>query len=79
MEWQPIETAPKDGTKLLVFTVFGQIEVTQYIRADREEEIGMDGWDTYEPAFWMPLPDPPKHGTTIRCDCATCRNARREK
>ena len=58
-QWQPIETAPKDGTVFLVYN-------------DRSGEISITGW-TRNPygamnlfgaddnAMWMPLPKPPEN------------------
>lgn len=67
--WQPIETAPKDGTRILVATKYG-IEVAEW--EERAPQwgvvpawIGM-GLSTYEedreltPTHWMPLPPPPE-------------------
>jgi hypothetical protein len=56
MTWQPIETAPKDGTVLLV-------------HGERGVELGwcvLSRWYwhgrnsvTEQPTHWMPLPEPP--------------------
>ena len=72
-EWQPIETAPKDGTPMLLFypilgVCFGcwdHIGTADWWIAD---SVGEDpsGWrcpyqeDDMEPTHWMPLPAPPK-------------------
>ena len=67
MKWQPIETAPKDGTPLLLFarskSADAPVRVVGWF-------IGTMGW--IESAFapnspvgivpfkWMPLPEPPQ-------------------
>lgn len=60
-DWQPIETAPKDGTRVLVnshwMDATGKrlgVEIAHW----REEGY----WQCLErqPTHWMPLPDPPK-------------------
>jgi len=58
-EWQPIETAPKDGQNVLVYNKYGiQIGCWSVVQPE---------WcyqDTYlpmrQPTHWMPLPEPPK-------------------
>lgn len=49
MNWQPIETAPRDGTWMLVACGW---------RREGEDAIGGTiRWDI--PTHWMPLPPPP--------------------
>jgi hypothetical protein len=66
--WQPIETAPKDGTRIIVAKQSGYVMAwassaywfeRQY--KDREKYSGWtDGFDTLAtPTHWMPLPAPP--------------------
>lgn len=62
-EWQPIETAPKDGTEILIYSRYGDQYVVSYddsfIRAPwriRNEE----GLNENIPTHWMPLPETPK-------------------
>ena len=60
MEWQPIETAPKDGTPVLAWLVNPSGD--EYITVIKANRSG--GWDWrsiyFEPTHWMPLPEPPK-------------------
>ena len=62
-EWQPIETAPKDGRAVLVLDT-GAILISQWV----DDEDGIGWWDNGlmepPPTHWMPLPDPPKPPTT---------------
>jgi len=64
-EWQPIETAPKDGTKVLGYLPYSTmcpVSVMQWIRCT----CGKDTWATIPghwhilTSHWMPLPEPPK-------------------
>ena len=68
-EWQPIETAPKDGTKVLLVSNRGQVYIGQYDddRWVRKPEpywciAGMPKTHAraQRPTHWMPLPEPPK-------------------
>ena len=64
MEWQPIETAPKDGTEILLFCdgPFKDIGLCYW----RDDHV-MTGWTWgLEQPFnfathWMPLPAPPSN------------------
>jgi Protein of unknown function (DUF551) len=68
-QWQPIETAPKDGT--VIWTLWNGVnnktgEPSRYYNAAHFDNEGGDWWDTGgdyvidEPTHWMPLPEPPK-------------------
>ena len=60
-EWQPIETAPKDGTAILAVWVKSGTpeELSEEPRILRR--VWFDGLHTYsEPTHWMPLPDRPE-------------------
>ncbi len=68
MEWQPIATAPKDGTRILTWGCLHddsgidmgespRVELTKFSDVYHSwvsEEIG-----SHEPTHWMPLPKPP--------------------
>ena len=48
-EWQPIETAPKDGTEVLVYTDVATVPVVHIARW----EDGRDGYpDSFEQGWW---------------------------
>lgn len=64
MTWQPIETAPKDGTHLLVSCGEYGIKVAWYDLYPRYGSslwvpLGGDGSEQCYPLHWMPLPDAP--------------------
>lgn len=69
MEWQPIETAPRDGSGMLFFAkVNGRAFV---FTGGYDSHWSGQCWvadnrrvpSDFHPTHWMPLPDPPK-GTT---------------
>jgi hypothetical protein len=67
-EWQEMETAPRDGTAVLVsFWAWGQVggerlyAVARYGRAGphwRQDRWGVDGDALYDPTHWMPFAAP---------------------
>ena len=69
MQWQPIETAPKDGT--VIFIWYGHrlnrhaafddcIKKAQWLEGIEEWRIeSVGGNQPYFPLYWMPLPEPP--------------------
>lgn len=64
--WQPIDTAPKDGTFILIWgTRWRSPQVQRWgkVKGLRHEafvsEAGLP--KGYLPTHWMPLPDPPAH------------------
>lgn len=63
--WQPIETAPKDGTAILLL-----IPDVGWIEGWYFSNTKDDGWETCigfigEPTHWFSLPEPP-HADTIK-------------
>lgn len=71
MEWQPIETVPKDGTMVIVFQNSGEFthvcpawwsesgydDYTDGCLVSSDNKgYGRPCWVTH----WMPLPEPPK-------------------
>lgn len=66
-EWQPIETAPKDGTFVLccdLITPFRNQPPIMFVgRWDPEHHGWCDKpWhqDRFTPTHWQPLPEPPR-------------------
>ena len=64
-QWQPIETAPKDGSRLLV-SEGGAVQIVAWraLHSGRENWGPDDGESVYcdgafKPSHWMPLPTPP--------------------
>lgn len=73
--WQDISTAPKDGTRILVWTTTeGDEHLTEYLIAGDDPEVPLERvqiayWDSGRrawqleiigvPKTWMPLPEPP--------------------
>ena len=65
--WQPIETAPKDGTWILVYTP----ENEEFKGGHSVATWAMNTWiydgmcpEEWPPTHWMPLPQPPQGETT---------------
>ncbi len=67
-EWQPIETAPKDGQQLMLHLQNGDIIIASSDIANaavvqrKEMYIQFRVWPDagYLPTHWMPLPPPPQ-------------------
>jgi hypothetical protein len=65
MDWRPIETAPKDQTRILVSKVGGDVRTASWA----SKAYGGGWWDddfpletssrSRNPTHWMPLPEPP--------------------
>jgi len=57
-EWQPIETAPKDGTIIIVSApAVGAARWSRFRDIEGYWEWFSGG--TCDPDYWMPLPSPP--------------------
>jgi hypothetical protein len=61
-EWQPIETAPKDGTEVLLFYETDMAVGLFHFRRKLwvlGYPIEIEDGDIIFPTHWMPLPEPP--------------------
>lgn len=79
-EWQPIESAPKDGTRILLYypifgrnphQEFGKWELQKhnnkpapYWSGDGERLYGVQWYRSFKPTHWRPQYDAPKEPTT---------------
>lgn len=73
--WQPISTAPRDGTSILVWTHHDEVEVSSWYQTKGDtyepipgteayslvkDKVFYEGWNSNTPTHWMPLPAPPE-------------------
>lgn len=66
MDWQPIDTAPKDGRWVLVFAPgFNTPQVARYAKTQTYEhgqlERNDEGWQLDQDSFFRPKQPPPTH------------------
>jgi hypothetical protein len=63
-DWQPIETAPKDGTRILVWDSYDDETVVFWSSSVKDWRLNVAGSyaedDCHTFTHWMPLPEPPK-------------------
>jgi hypothetical protein len=72
--WQPIETAPKDGRTILGYSESGQMliwrwDTDRYAKKPKPywrafSVFGVTGERSMQPTHWMPLPEPPNSALT---------------
>lgn len=64
-QWQPIDTAPKDGTDLIVLER-AEVKMAKCFAPPlgSGDWLGEEGYLFSTPTHWMPLPKPPKKGTS---------------
>jgi hypothetical protein len=73
-EWQPIETAPKDGTRLLLFGTERVFLTDRAFVGRWDAERAGGSWVGPEwrciPTHWMPLPEPPSAVPSVEAHSA---------
>jgi hypothetical protein len=64
-EWRAIETAPKDGQRILA-AVKGDVRVVRWGKTSHVPlfgfclaDQGVEDFDICKPTHWMPMPSPP--------------------
>jgi hypothetical protein len=87
--WQPIATAPKDGTRLLLLKPNREVEIGRYHSADDINGRMHGGMWRYrrsmsprydhanQPTHWTPLPAPPVIGSGTDADAKRADSPRR--
>jgi hypothetical protein len=61
--WQPIDSAPKDGSRILIYgcaNCGGLTMHTARFKVERGAWIVSHNVAMFEPTHWMPLPEPPE-------------------
>lgn len=60
--WQPIETAPRDGTPILTWGPEFMMPCANYWSVHR----GIGSWYEYgDPTHWMAMPEPPMNDNAL--------------
>lgn len=68
-EWKPIETAPKDGTPLLLFGIYpGDQQPLWWVTGGWQNGRFRGDYATPPPTHWLPLPAPPKPSSCTSSD-----------
>ncbi len=79
MQWQPIETAPKDGTDILLY--YGLIDIGHWHQY-KSKKAKRTGWKTRHSSYmpgedpamplthWCPIPTPPPPRPGVWLDSA---------
>ena len=65
-QWQPIATAPKDGTRFMAYEETGEGCISEcwwHLEVNDWEGWQNDYDSEPEPTHWMPLPTPPEPDT----------------
>ena len=76
-QWQPIETAPKDGTLFLAYEKGEEMAVMEWSRRCNSFRVCADTewFSCLHPTHWMPLPVPPvNHSEDMRDMVKTAEN-----
>jgi hypothetical protein len=58
-QWRPMETAPRDGTRILIYRGCTGVEIGAYSVVGREQWLSEDNCTRY-PSHWLPLPAAPE-------------------